>query len=233
MSEQLVTANNSLPEMVNNQIKIQKTISKLESLSNEIADDMAVSIIEGWTTGDAFTDFVLVACNGIYDESILNKNYRRLKELGLMRPGEIIMVIQPAFYNSSLGPIFIRNIQLAKLRADTIKTNLDQLSIKIPVASGRLHLKELCSLDGTFASVIKIFYDNWLSTGPLYNRLCTDSRAKRDKNNLLHVPDFAVCTVLLLSEIDKDELYMEYGIDEKMLDTLTSRWISELTKKDS
>lgn len=189
-----------------------------------------MDLIDGWSTGDPLLDFIFVSCNGIYDPWVIYAQYKRLFDLGLRKPGQKIMVIQKAEFNTFDGPVIIRNIHMAELRPDVIESDIDSFTIKIPVKTGHFVWKELIQERGLIMSCYKTFKDEWLKTGPLYNQYCDYGAVRNDNDGFLYVPDDAVCEIELLPDTDKIILFQDHGINEEMLDKINHAWVKELTK---
>lgn len=216
------------PEKVSRLIQVANRIDKIKSLASDIGEDIVLDIIDGWTTGDTLLDFVLVACDGVYDTSILSLQYRKLLDLGLRKPNQRILVVKKAEHHYDNEIFTLRNIVLAQLRPDTTKFDIDSLSIKIPVHPRFLVWKEFMAKN-LFVSGYQILDTKWLTTGLLYNALCDFGKVTIDNQGFASVPDDAVCDIELFPAKDKSCLYEDHGIDTIMLDKLNQTWVQTLS----
>jgi hypothetical protein len=214
---------NYIPEKVSKLIKATDKINALQSFVNDLGKDIVHDIIDGWTTGDKLLDFVLVACDGVYDTFTLCLQYRRLADLGLRKPNQRIMVIQKAEYWSENDILQLRNIYLAHIRPVEVEFNIASLCIRIPVEPNYLVLREFLYND-FFTHRTKIIDEKWLIAGRLHNEICDYGAVNTGDSGLISVPDDSVCDIVSIPPDDKIVLYEDHGIDADMLSYLYNTW---------
>lgn len=225
----LEIARRYIPEKVERLVRVAQRVESLQTLMGDLQQEVALDIIDGWTTGDKLLDFVLLACNGAYDTHVFFVQYRRLFDLALRKPGQRILVIQKAECWSEEGPVIMRNVYLATLRCSVTELIPDTLSIGIPVESGYFIWQEVIQNDYMINSH-GIVDRNFIYTGPLHNQYCDFNGCVRIDSGAIIVPPDAVCDVVLLPIENPNELFEEHGIDQEMLNELHQNWIRTKSK---
>ncbi|MEY3784546.1 MAG: hypothetical protein RLZZ230_868, partial [Candidatus Parcubacteria bacterium] len=177
--------------------------------------------------------FILVACNGVYDPFVICMQYRRIQELGLRKLNQNLLIIQTAErFDDENELIVLRNVFLVTLRKDTIEFDVDNLSMRIPVEPGYFLWREVLK-EGFLVSGYRIFNDNWITTGPIFNQYCNYGAISEDDDETLFVPNDAVCDIELLPLEDRDSLYHEHEITAEALDYFYRTWVRAKTKSIS
>lgn len=199
--------------------KLEEIQYALDDLNEEIFSD----IVDGWTTGDKFLDFILVACNGIYDPLVICMQYRRLSDMGLRKPGQQIMLIQKTkkYLNEEL--VVLRNIYLANLRAEMLDFDINNQTLHVPVETKYFVWREFIK-DDLIVGAYAVRDSEWITTGPIHNKYC-EWGAMRIINNTLCAPENSVCSIELLPTNDRLSLYDDYRISSDDLDYYYKTWI--------
>jgi hypothetical protein len=232
MKQQHRTERKYVPYKINRLIQATERMQKLQMAVEDLSEDVTLDIIDGWSTGDELLDFALVACNGTYDPFVISLQYRRLFDLGLRKPNQLVLVTQKATYHyGEEEPLFLRNIHLACLRPEKMRVDIDSFAMFLPVVPGHLVWSEFYSEDGLIVSGYKVLDDEWLTTGPLYNEYCDFGHTREADVGVFYVPEDATCNVDLLPEADPSLLLSEHGIDQETLNYLRQIWIIELSGK--
>lgn len=212
---------------------IKRITQKIESLQyklDSLCDEVALDIKDGWSTGDKLLDFVLLACDGNYDQFVISMQYRSLYDLGIRRPNQKIMVVQKGeYYDDYEGVIIIRNIYIAQLRKAVIDFDLNNLCFKIPVEANFFCWREFINKDGEIISRHKLITGEWLLTGPIHNKYCNYSQTD-ENGNIIYLSEVSVCNIELLPAKDLAYLFLNYGIDSESLNQFTQTWIREKTR---
>lgn len=200
--------------------RLKMVQQRLSALENEVALDL----IDGTTTGDPLLDFVLVACNGIYDDYIVNTQYRGLAEQIVNSPGKSIIAVQEAEYYLEDSLYIPRNIYLATLRSGELTFDIDTLRMSIPVTPHYLAWREMLCGDAMVSANV-IVTEPWLHLGPLHNSTCGYRPVKElDGSVGFYVPQEATSNVYFFP-VDPLELWEEHGIDGDALKQLRRAWL--------
>jgi len=214
-----------IPEKLRRIEHIAQQMDRLRYVQEALAEDVVIDIIEGWSTGDELLDFVLVACNGIYDPYVICMQYRRLYDLGLRTPGQQLLVIMKAEQYVDEDVVILRKIFIVNMRKDVVLFDIDTLSMKIPVESGYYSWME-CYQNGYVISGYKMHDDDWLQTGPIHNQYSEYMNAERE-DEMLYVPQTAVCTIELLPIHDYGELLEDHGFTKDDLNYFYRTWLMQ------
>jgi hypothetical protein len=215
---------NKISAKVAKLIKVTDKINTLQSFANDLGKDIVHDIIDGCTTGDKLLDFVLVACDGVYDTFTLCLQYRRLADLGLRKPNQRIMVIQKAKCWSENDMIQLRNIYLAHIRPVEVEFDIGSLCIRIPVEPNYLVFREFLYKDSVTHGT-KIIDEKWLTAGCLHSETCDYGAVNTRDSGLISVPDDSVCDIVSIPTDDTTVLYEDHGVDADMLSFLYTTWI--------
>jgi len=229
MSRHRQSARNYLPSKVDRLMQATHRIQKLHASMHELSQDIMLDIIDGWTSGDTLLDFVLLACDGVYDPFILALQYRKLHEIGLRKPQQLLLVTQKAlYYNEEGDEFYLCNIHLAVLRAEHIHFDNDSLVMRLPVEPGHLIWSEFYDKKGLFFAGYKTLDDPWLTTGPLHNDYCDYASVRLHEDGHFYVPDDAVCRIDQIPPDDPARIEEEHGVDLEMLNYLRRAWFLQL-----
>lgn len=225
-------ADKFVPGKFENLVRITEKIERMQYKLDDLAEEVALDIIDGWTTGDKVLDFALVVCDGVYDPFLVCMQYRRLYDLGLSRPGQKFILIQTAerFINES-EYIVLRNIYLASFRKDFVEFDVDKLTMRLPVEPNYFLWREV-SKDGYLVSGYRIMKNDWLTTGPIHNQYCNYGAAAED-DEALFVPDEAVCDIGLFPLENRDSLFIEHEITAESINYYMRKWVQLKTKSIS
>lgn len=218
-----------VPGQIRELKRVNRKINKLQFDAYNLGQRMALDIIDGWSSGDELLDFVLVACNGNYDESVLDILYRQVSKLGLMHPGKQIIIIQKAFREENGWIEEIKNIHLATLRPGTVETDVDSLSLRFPVNPGHYIRKEFLIPGENLVITHDISSDIWIETGPLWSNHCDYGWPEREGESFLCVPKGAVCEIELMPVKDADYLCALHDIDSELLRHMLKTWLKLLS----
>ncbi len=220
-------ARNYVPEQIRRLIRATKRIEQLQSQQDNLSEQIFLDIVDGWSTMDQLSDFVLVSCEGAYDKFVVEQ-YSKLFDLGLRNPGQKIMVVQQANYQDANYMMILRKIHLAFLRKDTLVTDVNSLTMRLPVEPGRFVWKEFFKGNKLIGGY-KILDDTWLVTGPLHNEYYDYGETRKSKNGVSFVPSDAICSIELLPS-ENLNLFEDYGIDEELLSLMHTHWIRGKSK---
>lgn len=210
-------------EKVSRLIELSKEMEILQNTVEDLGDNVALDIIDGWTTGDEVLDFVLVACNGEYDTFTLEMQYKPLFNLGLRRPGQRILVIQKAQHYRDYDLCILRNIYMARLRPEETVFNVNSQSIHLPVEPNFLVWQEFLH-DNLIMQGHKTVNEKWLKTGVLHSEYSQFGNTNVDKDGLVSVPYDSVCDIEILP-IDDEEFFFEvHGIDTNLFNVMYKTW---------
>jgi hypothetical protein len=229
MNKKQVCLKNHVPEKLS---KIHEAVETIENLSQQIdslSESIFLDIIDGWSTGNKLLDFAIISCNGVYDTESFTKVYAYFSDLGLRKPGQKIIVIQKSEFWHNSEKYLLRNIHLAELRQDSIETDINSLSMRLPVKPGHIVWKEFFQDKGVLISGHKMSQDKWLLTGPFHNEYNQHSTSTKHSDGFMLVPDDASCDILLVPETDKISLLHDHGIHECLLSQINKIWIRNLS----
>ncbi|MCA9354716.1 MAG: hypothetical protein KC877_04315 [Candidatus Kaiserbacteria bacterium] len=217
------TAEQYLPARMRRIMGLSRKVRRMNDQLDELGQDTVLDLIDGWSTGDPVKDFCLVACDGIFDEQVLEFNYRVIHSLGMRFPGREILVVKKAGYYDEEGFGMLRMVQLATLRKDLAEFDIDSISMRLPVEPGHFQWSEYRSGE-VFMPATRTHDESWLTAGPLYSVHTLFGRVQKTTEGFEHVPDDAVCEVFLLPAEDPDWLLNEYGVSSSMIQELRRTW---------
>jgi len=219
-----------LPEEMRRLVRESEKLELARARLENLAEVVTLDIIDGWKSGDDLLDFVLVACNGVYDVIVVAMQYRHLQDTALRNPGTRILVVQEAERMSNEGDLVIlRNIYLATLRPAPLEFVLNDLQIGIPVEPGYIIYRELMK-DEYEATARDVIDASWLYIGPFHNEYCEYGALRVDDKGVWSAPTDAVSEVYV-HPFDMPTLFEEHGIDADLLQWLTSEWVRLRSRK--
>lgn len=230
MNTDIKTSDGHVVEKVEKLKALNEIYESYRNCIEKLQDDVVLDIIDGWTTGDEVLDFMLVACDGEYDQEIMDSQYRWLTDLALTKPDQRIMIIQKSEAPMGTELVVIRNIYLATLRCEEIDYDINNLSIGIPVMPNYYFWREII-LDDTLLTGSKLPESEYIKIGPLANEHCNKSICHKHPEGAIFVPEESVCEVILLSEHDPVKLSEAHGIDQEMLANLHREWTRYMSTK--
>ena len=210
--------------------KLTEKIKVLQSELDSLYNDIYLKITEGESTGNAFLDFALVACDGTYDPLIVTIQYGQVFDLGIEIPHQQIMLVQKAHCKTKDdGIIILRNIFLATLRKMEVGFDVNKLVMYWPVEPKYFAWRESIR-DNRFVTSSEIVNEDWLMAGPLYNQYCEYTSTKETEAQSIIVPPDAVCEIELMPHKDKESLFTQHGINSEALSHLYQCWIRGKSK---
>lgn len=217
-----------LPEKLEELVRQTEHVNSIHDRICDLQDSIALDIIDGRTTGDRLLDFALVACNGVYDTSILEEQYRTLYNMVLASPHRRVLVVQEAEHLFDFEMYIIRNVYVAELRARPLEFDIDLQLIGIPVDSGYLVWREILT-SGVVTSVSTFVPGDWLKVGPLENDLCPFGNGHQTASGAVMVPPIASC-VVYPHPWNQEYIERVHGIDAELFRHLVREWVLGKTK---
>lgn len=213
-----------LPGCVREIVRRQRRIECEEDALANLREQAVLDLIEGHTSGDPLVDFMLLACNGVYDALMLAR-YKCLSDLGLRAPGTPLLIVQEATGRGGGGDVVtLRNLYRAIARPDMLDIFINDLTLGIPVMPRYLVAREFMTSESEHFTLCTVNADR-LYVGPLYDsRLCPFTVWRKEAENVFGVPLDGVCAIYT-PPWDRDRLYEEHGIDHHVLRLMQSVWL--------
>lgn len=207
----------------------EQTVTAIESLqerADRLQCELALAIIDGATTGDQFTDFLLVTEEYCNEE--VRKGYDQLTEAIQSDQNQQVLVIQKAMHTCEGIELLLCNLYLAQLRRDRLKFDIDTMSFYVPVHSGYLVLWQMVQ-ENVMIQRTDLKMNEWLRVGPLHTIYTYPKEASKDKENMFFVPVDSRCEFEFLPT-QEDNVLLLHGIDGIQLHDLRKQWIAFRSK---
>jgi hypothetical protein len=217
-----------VPEKLDRLIRETRRVQGIQDHLCDLQDSIVLDLIDGWTTGDRLVDFALVACNGIYDESIINGQYRAFQDLVLGNPHRRLLVVQEAEHLFDFEMYIIRNVYVTELRVDPLVFDIDLQLMSIPVDSGYLVWREILR-DGVTTSMSAFVPGTFLQVGPLENDFCPFGTCHQSPDGAVLVPPIASCMVYP-HPWNQEYIEQRHGIDAALFRHLVREWVTRKTR---
>ncbi len=170
----MTTPNQSSPHTTPTQRVAQLTADlaqrdRLDMRIQALAEDLFTDIISGNSTGDVCTDFSLALCDGLYLQEVVQE-YWNLCNYFMSHDNQLICIMQEAVHTDDEVTLGVRNFYIAKVRADAIAFNIDELTLGLPVQpDGYLFSKLMYTKDERIICKHAYFTADRLYVGPLWN----------------------------------------------------------------
>lgn len=215
------------PFKLQKQIKTIEQITELQGRADNLAEELMLDIIDGWTTGNEVQDFALLSCDGQFDP-YMQLRYQGVSDIGLRKAGERILIVQQAEHQHGEQFFMLRNIYLATLRPAPTAFDLNEIEVRLPVEPNYLLWRELMN-ENMLLSGHRTEPSLWIKLGSLDDSFTAAAPAATDDNGIASAPFSAPWGYVLLPEIDRSSLFEKFGIDTDMLDILHATWIRSRT----
>jgi hypothetical protein len=204
-------------------LKLSNKVHKMTSSLENRAEDLTLDVIAGLSTGDKLLDFALVACGGVYDADIVEKQYRQLTNLALEHAGERVMVIKKGRVHINGEQVYLRTIYLACLRSDELDVDIEAQTMRLPVMPKGFVWRDFLH-NNRLQGVGLITDAEWVRIGPLHNYLTNYNIAMKVTELTIAVKGDAVCDVVLLPVEDGLSLYKLHGLHPKTIKLFHNLW---------
>ena len=212
-----------IPQQIEELKSLAEEQRRLLERSDELQERLLMDIADGWSTGDPLEDFIISACNGMYNTTAIRCQYDWIQDQFQICGGKYVLIVQQAEYFYEEFIYILRNVYFGQPRADNIIFDINQGLMGLPIQMKYLVYREM--MTGEDMAKKWIMLDAPLIyVGPLLNECCTIERAERCKERRSFVPSRAACQVFF-HPWNHNVLFQDCGIDEEFLGFLTDQFI--------
>lgn len=213
-----------LPQKINSLRRLARRLRALREHARQAGESVVCDISDGWSTGDPLTDFVLVDCDGEYDEDAL-AYYRQLHDLVLLSTGRQAIIAQQAecWYESEVT--VIRTITLIQIRSGAMEFDTNKGLIGIPTVKDYYIRREFFNPEEDEVRGVAMLIDGTMAyAGPLASNDAPMRHTRRNKQGLHEVPVDTPFD-LFIHPWDTEMLFQYHGIDQEMLKSMHEEWM--------
>lgn len=215
-----------VPELIHNQISLIEDADLIETAIDSVAEEIALSIIDGWSSGNKSLDFSLVVNDGYWDKE-LYESYDKCSLYGLMFPMQHAVAIQWSLTGNKVIESVLKTVHLFTLRRDDVKFDIDNLCIEIPVNPGFFTWQEIFFENGQQGGKGHLQGESWLRIGALNLGEYQIPKAVKLESGLIVTPDTAPADFFVLSEVEFQSIEEKFEIDPDELTFIKQKWIAE------
>lgn len=215
------------PERLKQLLWATERARKARLYCEDVGASLVLDIIDGESTGNHMLDFLLVACSGTYDSSVVQL-YQEFHDATLGSAHHQVLIVQEAEHWYEYEPYILRTISVGELRFDAPLFNIDKQLIGIPVERGYLVWREVFG-NGIVTDVAMFIEENLLYVGPLENEHCRSPDAYSTTDGVAMVPSTAPSSVYV-HPWNPTHLLERHGIDQHLYREIMHAWLIQKTK---
>lgn len=229
-TDSVLNQSESVPEIIKIIERNINLIKELHATNESLQEQIALDIIEGWSTGDRVHDFYILASDGLYDESLFQQ-YKELSEIGLTNPRKTVIVAQIGLLKLKLTfegsddqveiVTLVKNMYLASLRAAPTLFNLDKMTISLPVEPAFFKLREAFGPEGIIDGY-RIVNEDYLTIGALPTQNRPHNYTRSDGDGFHYTSQDSSCLIVLMPI---QSALTDYGITNEDVAQMMKDWM--------